>query len=490
MGSVRKSILASVVEKYLSQAIGVLTLAVMSRLLTPAEVGLYLLANMVILLSDNLRAFGVGIFIVQERVLTLSVLRSVFTISALMSMAVALLILAAGDAMARYFGQPELDRLLRLSVIGFLAAPVSIPILAVLQRELEFVTLALINVVAAIAGAGVTIALGLMGHGPDSYVWGFIVTTGCIALMAVVARPNLSAYVPSLTGAGRILSFGAISSSVTLLNMAFEFLPRFALARTIGVEAVGTYGRTLTICQLPDRALVSGVQPVVLPSMAAQVREDGDIRSSYLRGFELMSALQWPTLLILALLADPIVDLLLGPQWGEVPSLVRMIAIAMMASAPAFMTFPVLVSVGRVRDTLTSSLISLPPSALVLIAASTISLQAMAASMLLILPFQMAVALVYVRRAIGFRWRAFASAVRSSAMVTAGAAVGPVAIVLLSPNGLHLGLLETGLALAAGVVGWVTAVMVLHHPIRAELLAAWRMIVDRQRRPALSPENR
>ena len=68
MSSVRRGVLASAADKYASQAIAVLTLAVMSRILTPAEIGLYMIANTVILLSENLRMFGVGIFIVQEPV--------------------------------------------------------------------------------------------------------------------------------------------------------------------------------------------------------------------------------------------------------------------------------------------------------------------------------------------------------------------------------------------------------------------------------------
>ncbi len=45
--------------------------------------------------------------------------------------------------------------------------------------------------------------------------------------------------------------------------------------------------------------------------------------TAWLRGLALISAVQWPTLLMLALLADPVVGLLLGAQWGEAAPLVR-----------------------------------------------------------------------------------------------------------------------------------------------------------------------
>ena len=68
----------------------------------------------------------------------------------------------------------------------------------------------------------------------------------------------------------------------------------------------------------------------------------------------------------LILLADPLVMLLLGPQWQEVPHLVRLMAGGMFWLVPAFLSYPTLVVLGRVRDTLTTSLITVPPSLVVL----------------------------------------------------------------------------------------------------------------------------
>ncbi|TMV80427.1 polysaccharide biosynthesis protein, partial [Thioclava sp. BHET1] len=401
MSLVRRSILASVAEKYASQLLAIVTLAFMSRILTPAETGLYLLANTVIMLSENLRVFGVGIFVVQEPVLERRTLRSVFTVTLIMSLTVAAAIVAAAGAFAAFFHEPELVHLLRVAAIAFLVAPFGNPIIALMQRELAFSTLAVLNVAGALANAFVTVSLALLGFGAVSYVWGFVTASCVVALLAVILRPDLRMFIPTLAGAKRIFAFGAISSSVTLLNMAYDMLPRLVLARLLGMDAVGIYGRAVTLCQLPERALVSAVQPVVLPAMAAHARNGGDLKTSYLRGHALMSAFQWPMLIMLALLADPIVRLLLGPQWGETPPLVRLIALATMATAPGFMTFPLLVSLGRIRDTLYSTLIALPPSALLIIFAAGYGLDAVAASLLFIAQMQMLIALLFIRRAIG-----------------------------------------------------------------------------------------
>ena len=345
-----------------------------------------------------------------------------------------------------------------------------------MQRELAFTALAYMNVAAAVINAAVTIGLGTAGFGPASYVWGFVVSSAALAIIAFLVRPDAWIFRPSLVGARRILSFGAISSSVTVINMAYDMLPRLALGRLLGVDAVGVYARAVTVCQLPDRAIVSALQPVVLPAMAAQTRAGGDLKANYLRGLTLMSAIQWPTLIMLALLADPVVRILLGPQWGETVPLVRMIALATMAMAPGFLTFPVLVATGRIRDTLTSSLISLPPSILIVIGAATIGLWQVAASMFVVAPLQMFVALLFVRRAIDLRWKELFVAAERSLLMTLGTAALPGLVLILSPNGFALGLGETVLAILGGGAGWLLALVITDHPLKDELLVVWRMI--------------
>ena len=466
--SLRRGILASFADKYVSQLVQLVTLAVMSRLLTPAEIGLYLVANTVIMLAENFRWFGVGIYIVQIPVLKRECLRSAFTINLAMSLGIGLAIFLASGAIARFYDAAELAHLLRVSALAFCAVPFSSPIIPMLQRELAFGTLAWLNVASALVGAVITVALGFAGFGPVSYVWGYVGAGVCLTAAAIAIRPDFGVFVPSLHDARKILSFGGVSTAVTVVNMASDMLPRLAFGKLIGFDAAGLYGRALTLCQIPDRAVLSALQPVVLPAMAAHARDGGDLRQVYTRGLSLVTAVQWPVLILLALLADPVVRVLLGAQWDAAAPLLRLMAVASMALAPAFMTFPVLVTMGRLRDTLWSSLISLPVSMLITIGAATHSVTAVAASLLVTAPFQMAVALFFVRRAIGLDLRGLRVAAQGSMMLTAAAAVAPVVVILLSPRGLDLSLPEAGLALAGAAAGWLAALMRWDHPAADE----------------------
>jgi len=490
--SVRRSIVFSALDRYLTQLLTIGTTMVMARILTPAETGLFFVANAVILLADNFREFGVSNYIVQERTISRAMVQCAFTVTCGLSLVIGVGFYFGAGTIAAFYGEPHLKPLVEAATLSFLVIPFATPVLSLLRRDLAFRALAIINVMAAAGNAVVTVVLGLGGYGAISYMWGYVAANAIMAFAAYSFRPELWMYRPSLSGFSRLLSFGMASCSVTLITMAYEMLPRLAFGKLLGFDAVGLYSRAITVCQLPDRAIVAALQPVVLPAMAGHVREGRGLKPAYLRGFELMSAVQWPMLLMLAILADPVVKILLGSQWGAVPPLVRLISIGTMALAPAFLTYPVLVASGRIRDTVYISLISVPPSILLVIfAAKSYGLVGIAASLLVIAPLQMLVSLLFIRRAIGLSFGELASAARSSGFVALGTVLVPCIILVWSPRGFDLDWLQTGGALLGGAAGWAAALLAGNHPLGKEIASALRHVGAALRlgRPAVPVAN-
>ena len=130
--------------------------------------------------------------------------------------------------------------------------------------------------------------------------------------------------------------------------------------------------------------------------------------------------MQWPFLIFIAIMAQPIILIWLGQTWLEIVPLVRLLCIANLALFAACLSYPVFVAVGSVRDALISSLISLPPSLLVILGASFFGVQAVAASALLTLPFQAAVAIYFIGRHLRLRPTDLSRALLKSAVCHGG----------------------------------------------------------------------
>ena len=100
--TVRRSLLLSFSEKYVSLLIQVLATAVLARLLSPADYGVYGVALVIVSIITLLRDFGAISFIMQERDLTEDRLRTVYGVSLVIGIVAGGAIAGASGSIANF----------------------------------------------------------------------------------------------------------------------------------------------------------------------------------------------------------------------------------------------------------------------------------------------------------------------------------------------------------------------------------------------------
>lgn len=472
MIGIRRALAFTFAQKYVLTAIHLVSTIVLARLLAPNEIGVFAVGNAVVSMTEVFRDFGVGTYLIQSRQITLARIRTAFTVTLLLSILVSAALLVLSGEIAGFYREAGVRDVLYVAAANFLIVPFAATVMSLLRRDMAFGAIARINFVATLS-YGITVnGLAALGFGYMSLAWAMLLSSAVGTVAAVLHRPDLRMFRPGLSDWRQILSFGSFSSATAVLNGLYSNLPQLILGRILDFAAVGLYSRAVMLSQLFDRLVLDGVNPVVLPAFATTVRSGDELKTPYLRAVEYVTALQWPFLLCLALLADPIVGLLLGPQWQAVAPLVRIIALASLCLFPAFLTYPLLVAVGRVRDTLTMSLITVPASLVLLFAASFFGLEAVAASLFIAAPLQVYVALAFVRRQVRFAWGELALAVRKSAVVALAATAVPAAMVVLAGFRFDLSFPEAAIAGVGAILGWLAGLAITGHPLAGEISSA------------------
>lgn len=473
---IRRSMLLSALDRYAVMALGLTTTAVAARLLTPADIGTFVVGGALFVIADALRDFGVGVYLIQERELTPTKVRAAFTVTFVSSCILAILFYAAAPTIAAFYREARLANVVYFAAAGLLVVPFGSTLVALMRRDLAFGRVAVVNVAGAASNLVAVCLLAWLGFGYLSLVWGMLAASIVCVLAACLLRPNFWAFRPEFAGWSAIVRFGGYSSATTLINTAYQLLPQMALGRILGFDAVAFFSRSALLCQLPERGVVSAIQPVVLPALSARARAGADMREPYLHGITLMTVAHWPFLGALAVMAEPAVRVLLGEQWLAAVPLVQVLSIAYLALAPAFLTYPLLVSLGRVQDTLTLTLVSVPLSMAVVIGSALFGLMAMCASFLLLAPLQMYIAFRFVRRHVPFSWADLARAVWRSAIVTLGSTGACAAAVALLGDAADSPLLLLVVGALAAAAGWASCLALVRHPLRDELAGGWSAI--------------
>ena len=315
------------------------------------------------------------------------------------------------------------------------------------------------------------IVLAMNGFSYMSFAWAGLSYGLCGIVMLLAVGADFSNFRFSLAEWEQSVKFTAYDSATVLLNRVWDMLPSFVFGRILGVDAVGLYSRAGLICQWPEKVLFAGLAPVLLPAFASKARAGKSLKDAYLRSIEYITVLQWPALVMLILLAHPIVHLLLGERWLETVPLVRILAGAMLTWFPAYLTYPSLVAARAISDTLRSTLISLPISAVILCLAAPHGLMLVALSMFVIMPLQVAISVFFVKRRVQFSCWEFLRALRKSFFVAILSATGPLLCLLLFHFRPESSWGDAAAIAGLGGFGWLLGVWWCSHPVLRELRA-------------------
>jgi len=478
MGSVQRSIFFSAIERYGGLLLFFISTAILSRLLTPTEFGIYAVVNAVVaIFAASFQEFGGANYLIQKKDLTDRDTRTAFTVTVCLSIVLALILVVFGRAFVVFFKQSGLDTGMAVAALNFFLTPFSAVISALLRRQMAFGKLALCSLIANSVGAAVSIMLAVLNFSFMAPIWGGVAMNLVLTILLVATSHNIRIFKPSLWNCSDVLKFGVYSGGVSLINIFYNLSPQLFLGRILDFSAVGLYSRAVGVTQVFDKLVGQVLGPVIMPAIFAENRAGTGLRKIYLDSVTLLSTVQWPALTLLAIMAHPIILIWLGSTWLEIVPLVQLLCIANLALFAACLTYPVLVAVGHVRDALISSLISLPPSLLLIFSASFISIEAVAASALLTLPLQALVAIYFVSKHLHIKPRDLLRATSKSALVTIASAIPAIVCASLVTFQLISPIVGLVITCFGSAICWLLGLIATSHPLLALLQQAGSALV-------------
>jgi O-antigen/teichoic acid export membrane protein len=466
---VRRAFVWASAGRYTVMLLNLAATLILARLLAPSEYGVAVLGGSIFAVAEALRAVGGGAYLIQKSELSSDNIRACFTVSLIVTILVAVALLLLARPLARFFDMPHLNRYLEVAALGYLTGPFVYPISALMGRNLDFGALAVIGVMVAFINAVVGVSFAMQGFGYMSFAWASAVSTAAGMLFYLYYWKDRSIFRPLFREWRSVLSFGIYDSATGLVSQIADAVPYFIFGRLLSAEAVGLSQRAVMLCFVPERIILAGVGAVALPAFSQHTRAGNRLAPVYLRALELTTAAQWPSLVLLFVLARPITTLLLGAHWLEVVPLVHVLTIALLFSFPLVLQYATVVTVGAIRYMPLVMALQSVASIAVLTGAARHGLYAAALSTLLIVPCNGLLALSIARHFVGFRWMDVVTATRKSLLASTLAAVGPVAVMLIYGS-TDQPVAATILGLLSAAAGWYAGLRLTNHPLLDEML--------------------
>lgn len=313
--SVRASLAWSYGAHLLVFAVTFAGMVVVSRLLTPRELGIFGVGFAIAGVLSAVSQFGVANFLIRERELSPQVVATCFTVNALVSLAIAASLLLLGTIGAPLFADPAIPQVLRLlAAMPVLALFEMVPA-ALMTRAMCFGPLSLLQLGKATANVGAMVAAAYAGWSYLSPAIGALAGAAFGALgFSLVGRRDVTLRL-SLEGGRAVAVFAFHMLSAGGIPIVTARLAELVIAQVLGLAALGVYTRASQLAAIIWDGAYGLSTKVIYVQMAAELRETGSLCQTFLRATALLSAVMWPAMAGIAVLAGPIVHRIYGPQW-------------------------------------------------------------------------------------------------------------------------------------------------------------------------------
>lgn len=340
--------------------IRIVSLMVLARLLTPKDFGLVGMVTAFTGVLTLFRDFGLSSAAIQSETVTEEQLSTLFWINLLVGVILAALGLALAPLIVEFYHEQRLLGITSALAMGFLFNAAGVQHSALLQREMRFTALSVINTVALVVGTAAAIAGARAGYG----YWALVVMTLTAPLIGTIGFWLATGWIPGRprrrVGIRSMVHFGGTVTLNGLIAYIASNFEKILLGRFWGVDALGFYGRSYQLINIPTDNLNQAAGEVAFSALSRIQNDPPRLKNYFLKGYSLILALTLPITIACALFANDITLVLLGPKWMASAPILRLLAPTILFFAIANPLFWLLSSLGLVKRSLKMSFVIAP----------------------------------------------------------------------------------------------------------------------------------
>ncbi|WP_058557577.1 MOP flippase family protein [Thiohalocapsa sp. ML1] len=325
---------AAVGVKWTSLSAGILgvlqvaQLLIMARLLDPTDFGLIALAAVVMQAGGTLANAGISNALIYKQEADPDRLSTLYVLTAALGLVLFLAVLTCAGIIAELFREPKLGPVLRWSALALLFSPFGQQFAVLLQKEMDFSTLARIEI--ATAGLGLLLAVVAALAGAGVYALVFAALAGNVLRTVWLVRigwrrwpPRLHFRLRDLRGYWR---FGAFQWAEQLLGLLTTNLDKILVGGLLGSHALGIYNVAYRLMSVPYALFNAVVTRVAFPAFAEIQNDPARVRNAFVDLVRITAIVMLPVYFGLFVTADQLFALL-GPQWHGASPLLRAFAV-------------------------------------------------------------------------------------------------------------------------------------------------------------------
>jgi polysaccharide transporter, PST family len=290
---------------------------VLARLLDPKDFGL---VAMVTALTGMLRVFkdaGLSTATIQREGITQGQVSNLFWINVAISASMSLVVAAAAVPISLFYHDSRLIGIALVLSTTFLFSGTAVQHSALLNRQMKFKMVALVEVGSMAASLSVGIGMALAG----CRYWAVVGGAVTLEAAALILTWLVSGWRPQRfkfhQGTRPLVAFGASMTAGNFVGYVVAGLDAVLIGKFFGPVDVGLYTRAQALLSRPLNQLLQPMSAVFVPTLSRLISQPERYRAAFLRVYDAIALTTLFCTAVILPLAHPLVLFLLGPKWDQ-----------------------------------------------------------------------------------------------------------------------------------------------------------------------------
>lgn len=363
----RKGIIWSAVDKFSVQFGQFVVGVFLARILMPEDFGLVAMLSVFIALSQTFIESGLGIGLIQRQERKDIDFSTLFVFNLGISLFFYVVLFFSAPFISSFFEKPQLTYLTRILGLILVINAFAIVQQTKLTIAIDFKSIAKSNVIGMITGGLCGVIAALNGYG----VWSLVVQSLSRAFASSVTLWFLSNWYPSVAFSRKsfnsLFGYGSKLLLAGLYAQTLNNVYDVCVGKFYSTSSLGCYTRAKSFADISAGTITSILKEATFPILASVQHDKEKLVSIYSRMIRISAFLIFPVMTLIALLAKPIVILLLTEKWISIVPLLQWIVFSRVFLPMSAINLNLLNAIGRSDLFLKVDLSKLPLTILAMI---------------------------------------------------------------------------------------------------------------------------
>lgn len=318
-------VLWSAIERFSLQGVQFIINIIMARLLLPSDYGMIGMLAIFLQISQAFINCGFNNALVQRKDRTDIDFSTVFYFNVIIAILFYLILFISAPLIAKFYSLPSLISVIRMLGLNLIISAFSSIHKTILTIRIDFKTQSKVSLIAASVSGCMGIVMAYAGWG----VWALVSQSLMNAFLTTLLFHYFFRWKPlrgfSKQSFHNLFSFGSKLMIAGIMNTLYRNLYMIVIGRRFSATDLGYYTRAEQFVYFPSSNLTTIISRVTYPILSSIQDDDNRLIEAYRKYIQLASFIIFPLMVGLAVLADPIVKLLLTDKWNGVIVLLQIL---------------------------------------------------------------------------------------------------------------------------------------------------------------------